>query len=130
MLIPPHDSEAVAVGALLLDADRALELAGPLFRSEFFSHPKHRAVVEAALALALAGEPVDLVSVTDRCRSKVVSVADVAEMSNSVPTVENVAFHLKKLKEVHIRRVIAMAAGKAMEDAKEGSLPAEEIFWS
>lgn len=69
--IPPQDLEAeqALLGALLLGGPEAREAAGTVRQADFYRE-SHGRIFAAAMGLAAAGEPVDLVTVTARLRER------------------------------------------------------------
>src|SRR5580700_10057727 len=94
--VPPHDldAEAAVLSAILLSRealDRVLEILKP---EHFYSDANGR-IYEAATALALAGTPIDIVSVASylRDRERLAQVGGpsyLAQLADSTPAVAHV----------------------------------------
>ncbi len=99
--VPPQNLEAEqgVLGSMLLDRD-AIARVVELIRSEDFYRDAHRRVYDTMVELFERGEPVDLITVTDRLRDKgqlddVGGAAYVTALLNAVPTAANVEFYAR-----------------------------------
>ncbi len=112
--VPPQNLEAEqgVLGSMLLDRD-AIARVVELIRSEDFYRDAHRRVYETMVELFERGEPVDLITVTDRLRDKgqlddVGGAAYVTALLNAVPTAANVEFYARiVLQKSMLRQLIA-----------------------
>lgn len=113
--VPPHDldAEAAVLSAAMLDAearDRALEILKP----EHFFSEANRLIFDACLALSLAGQPVDVVTVGSWLRSReqlprIGGGAYLGQLVDATPAVANVGAHAEVVREKwRIRRSIAV----------------------
>lgn len=99
--VPPQNLEAEqsVLGSMLLERD-AIARVVELVRPEDFYRDAHRRIYEAITELFERGEPADLISVTDRLRSKgilddVGGAAYVTGLLHSVPTAANVEYYAR-----------------------------------
>ncbi|HLA23882.1 MAG TPA: replicative DNA helicase, partial [bacterium] len=112
--IPPQnlDAEQGILGSMLLDRD-AIARVVELIRAEDFYRDAHRRIFEAMTDLFERGEPVDLITVTDRLRDKgqlddVGGAAYVTSLLNSVPTAANVEYYSRiVLQKSMLRQLIS-----------------------
>jgi replicative DNA helicase len=132
--VPPHnlDAEASTLGCVFFSAPALGEIIERGVTAEDYYLPLHRTIFEALIDLDGKGEPIDLVSVTNRLRARSegqrssnVNEATLAEFAARVPTAANVGFYAKIVKEKSsLRRVIAAGGeiiGKAFEDPADVS---------
>lgn len=119
---PPHDldAEAAVLSAILLSRealDRGLEILQP---EHFYSDANGR-IYEAALALATAGGPVDVVEVASYLRARETllrtgGAAYLAQLADATPAVAHVHAHAKTVREKwRLRALIATCQRVAAE---------------
>jgi replicative DNA helicase len=112
--VPPQnlDAEQGVLGSMLLDRD-AIARVVELIRAEDFYRDAHRRIYEAMTDLFERGEPVDLITVTDRLRDKgqlddVGGAAYVTSLLNAVPTAANVEYYSRiVLQKSMLRQLIS-----------------------
>ncbi|HXF83328.1 MAG TPA: replicative DNA helicase [bacterium] len=112
--LPPQnlDAEQGVLGSMLLDRD-AIARVVELIRAEDFYRDAHRRIYEAITDLFERGEPVDLITVTDRLRDKgqlddVGGAAYVTSLLNAVPTAANVEYYARiVLQKSMLRQLIS-----------------------
>jgi len=112
--VPPQNLEAEqgVLGSMLLDRD-AIAKVVELIRPEDFYRDAHRRIYEAVADLFERGEPVDLITVTDRLRDKgqlddVGGAGYVTSLLNAIPTAANVEYYARiVLQKSMLRHLIA-----------------------
>jgi len=112
--VPPQNLEAEqgVLGSMLLDRD-AIARVVEMLRPEDFYRDAHRRIFEAVVDLFERGEPVDLITVTDRLRDKgqlddVGGASYVTALLNSIPTAANVEYYARiVLQKSMLRQLIA-----------------------
>jgi len=112
--IPPQNLEAEqgVLGSMLLDRD-AIAKVVELIRPEDFYRDAHRRIYEAIADLFERGEPVDLITVTDRLRNKgqledVGGAGYITSLLNAIPTAANVEYYARiVLQKAMLRHLIA-----------------------
>src|SRR5262245_51506654 len=120
--VPPHDldAEAAVLSAILLSRealDRVLEMLKP---EHFYSDANGR-IYEAAQALALAGTPIDIVSVASylRDRERLAQIGGpsyLAQLADATPAVAHVGAHAQVVYEKwRVRALIASCQRIAAE---------------
>lgn len=113
--VPPNDLEAerAVLGGVLLEND-ALNVVSeiPLVADDFYSDA-HARIYEAMLELFAAGQPVDTVTLRERLATarRLPSVGGdeyLLGLTNTIPTVANIAAHARIVREkAVVRRLIA-----------------------
>ncbi len=112
--VPPQNLEAEqgVLGSMLLDRD-AIARVVELVRPEDFYRDAHRRIYDTIVELFERGEPVDLITVTDRLRDKgqlddVGGAGYVTALLNTVPTAANVEYYARiVLQKSMLRQLIA-----------------------
>jgi replicative DNA helicase len=112
--VPPQSLEAEqsVLGSMLLERD-AIARVVELVRPDDFYREAHRKIFEVVTDLFERGEPADLVSVTERLRSKgwlddVGGAAYVTALLNAVPTAANVEYYARLVvQKSMLRQMIA-----------------------
>src|SRR3990172_5230594 len=112
--VPPQSLEAEqsVLGSMLLERD-AIARVVELVRPEDFYRDAHRKIYEIVVELFERGEPADLVSVTERLRSKgqlddMGGAAYVTALLNAVPTAANVEYYARLVvQKSMLRQMIA-----------------------
>lgn len=120
--VPPHDldAEAAVLSAVLLQRD-ALDRVLELLKAENFYSEANGRIYEAMIALAEAGTPIDVVTVSSWLRDRerlaqVGGVTYVAELLDAVPAVSNVTAYARVVHEKwRVRRLIATCQRIAAE---------------
>ncbi len=99
--VPPQSLEAEmgVLGSMLLDRD-AIAAVVEILRPEDFYREAHRIVYSAIVDLFERGEPVDLITVTDRLRDlgkleEAGGAAYVSSLLNAVPTAANAEYYAR-----------------------------------
>jgi len=113
--IPPHSIEAeqAVLGGLLLDVNAWDQVADAITESDFY-RPDHRLIFEAIGALAGAGKPCDVVTVSEQLErtAKLEAVGGLAYLSSlarDTPTAANVRAYADIVRERSILRQLITA---------------------
>lgn len=132
--VPPQslDSERALLGALLLKPDAIHDVAD-LVRAESFYAEKHRAIFEGMLELSERGEPIDLLSLSERLQGKgllerVGGRAYVADLANSAPAPGNYHHYAELVSRKHIMRALIEASYEISEAAYDESRDTGEVL--
>src|SRR5437899_8617300 len=109
---------------MLLDRD-AIARVVELVRPEDFYRDAHRRIYETVVELFERGEPVDLITVTDRLRDKgqlddVGGAAYVTGLLNSVPTAANVEYYARIVLQKSMLRQLIVAGTQIAHLGFEG----------
>lgn len=123
--MPPQnlDAEQAVLGALLLDQDAIYRVSSTL-RPEDFYQSANRLIYAAALALHDAGQPVDLVTVTEQLRrdnllEKAGGAVYIASLTDLVPTTANVEHYARIVEEKSLLRTLILVSGRIAEMSYE-----------
>ncbi len=115
---PPSDldAEMAVLGAAMHDA-AGTHLVIELLRPEDYYQAAHATIHKAMAALASAGKPVDLVTVSNLLRSRglldgIGGAAYLAELSNAVHTTANIEHHAAIVSAMATRRRLLAAASR------------------
>lgn len=112
--VPPQnlDAEQGVLGSMLLERD-AIAKVVEVLRGEDFYREAHRRIYDAMIELFERGEPVDLITVTDRVKAlgqldDVGGAAYVTSLLDAVPTAANVEYYARLvLQKSLLRQLIA-----------------------
>ncbi|AKT42798.1 replicative DNA helicase [Chondromyces crocatus] len=112
--VPPHDldAEAAVLSAILLDRD-ALDRVLEILKPEHFYNDGNGRIYEATQTLALAGTPIDIISVASWLRDRerlqqLGGAAYLATLADATPAVSHVASHARVVYEKwRLRQLIA-----------------------
>ncbi len=120
---PPHSQEAERsiLGALLLDPERVPEVLEDLEPEDFYLE-RHRIVMTALADLADRGQPIDVVSLSERLMAskeleKIGGRAFLIGLTAEVTSVAHVAHHVKIVGETSILRKLIREATGILERA-------------
>src|SRR3989441_4960007 len=123
---PPQNLEAEqgVLGSMLLDRD-AIARVVELVRPEDFYRDAHRRIYETVVELFERGEPVDLITATDRLRDKgqlddVGGAAYVTGLLNTVPTAANVEYYARIVLQKSMLRQLIVAGTQIAHLGFEG----------
>ena len=116
--VPPHnlDAEASLLGALLLSKDALTAVAETGLASADFYKPAHQHVYEAVRVLAVAGEPVDVVTVAEELRrsglvEEIGGPELLLDLQAATPAVSNAARYSRIVQDTALlRRLIGVAS--------------------
>ncbi len=113
--VPPQNLEAEqgVLGSMLLDRD-AIARAIEGLRADDFYRDAHRVIFQAMVELFERGEPVDLITVTNRLAANgklddVGGATFIASLPNAVPTAANVDFYANIVLEKSMLRALISA---------------------
>jgi replicative DNA helicase len=129
--IPPNaeDLEKAVLGALMLEKHAIHTVSGILSLDSFYS-PKHQKIYEAILSLYKDGEPIDLLTVTEKLR-KLGSLDNaggavyITELTTYVNSAANIESHCRIIVENYLkRRMIELS----QETIKAGYDPTIDAF--
>lgn len=120
--VPPHDldAEAAVLSAILLDRS-ALDRVQEILKQEHFYSESNGRIYEAIQELALAGTPIDIISVASWLRSRerleqIGGVAYLASLADATPAVSHVAAHAQVVYEKWKTRCTIAAAHRVVAE--------------
>ncbi len=121
--VPPQslDSERALLGALLLKPDAIHDISDLVHADSFYAE-KHRMIFESMRELSERGEPIDILSLSERLGGKgalerVGGRAYVAELAASAPTPGNFTHYAELVSRKHLMRSLIDAAYQITETA-------------
>lgn len=132
--IPPNSLEAEqsVLGAMLLDKE-AISGATELISGEDFYREAHKEIFEAVVDLFDIGEPVDLITLSEKLKIRntleaVGGATYLTNLMNIVPTTHNVAQYAKIVEEKSILRRLIKASNEVISQSYEASEDLESII--
>ena len=125
--IPPHneDAERAVIGALMLDDEAVITAELYLKSGDFYSNANRR-VYEAILSLKNQNRKADILTVVGELRrtgelDAAGGDAYVASLTTVVPTVANIDYYAKIVKDCSIRRSLIRLSGETTSDSYDDS---------
>lgn len=119
--VPPHNIEAEqsVLAAGLIEKEALLMVVDVGLKPEMFYRDDHRRIFEAEIELLNDDEPVDVVTVSDRLRSRgaldrIGGVSALVQLANILPTAANVEYYAGIVREKWIRRRMIESGMKIM----------------
>lgn len=132
--LPPQDIEAErsVLGALMLDKNAVVRVADVLQAGDFYN-PAHTKIYETIFELFERGEPIDILSVTQRLKDKKI-LADVGgsgyltDLVSGVPTATHVSHYAKLVKHKKVLRDLINASSEITEKVFDTTEDPEELL--
>ncbi|MDP4031217.1 MAG: replicative DNA helicase [Candidatus Beckwithbacteria bacterium] len=132
--VPPANIEAEesVLGALLIDKDAIVEVT-PILQPGHFYNEKHGLIYQAIVGLYEERDPVDVVTVSEKLKSKkalkkIGGMSFLTELVNRVPTSAHALNYAKIVKNLATKRDLISAASRMVEDAFAENKPVTEIL--
>jgi replicative DNA helicase len=134
--IPPYSEEAEkgVLGAILLDFDRALNLAvDSRITPETFYTPAHRTIYEAMIQMLSAGQAVDVLTLADflTANDKIKSIGGDAyldQLIDSTPTAAHAEYYIDIIRQKYLLREIINCARDAENSCYGGEFNADNLL--
>lgn len=133
--VPPHNIEAEqsVLGGILFDnaaMPRAVEF---IKNGEEFYKPAHRLIYAAFLELFEVGEPIDLMTVSERLRRKkqleeMGGLDYLANLMELIPTAANVGVHARIVKEKALLRNLIVTAAEVVNLGYEDTEDVDQVI--
>jgi len=121
--VPPQslESERALLGSLLLKPD-AIHDVGDMVRPDSFYADKHRAIYEGMRELSDRGEPIDILSLSERLQGngqleRVGGRAYIAELVSAAPSPGNYHHYAELVARKHVMRALIDCAYQITENA-------------
>jgi replicative DNA helicase len=131
---PPQNQEAeqAVLAAMMLDRDAIYEALQILKESDFYREG-HRILFQTIVELAEKGEPVDLITITEKLRKndnveKVGGIGYIAEVANSIGTSASVAHYAQMIKEKSLLRSLIKISTNIINRGYEAGEEAEQLL--
>lgn len=132
--VPPQslDSEQALLGALLLRPDALHDVTDTVQADSFYAE-KHRLIFEAMRELSDRGEPVDLLTLSERLTNKNVleragGRAYIAELANAALSPGNLSYYADIVAQKHLRRALIEASYQIAETAHDEARDTHEVL--
>lgn len=132
--IPPHseDAEISVLGAILIDKDAIIDVAGWL-RGEHFYKPTHEMIFKGMLELYENRLPIDLLTLSENLKKKkqlkiIGGSSYIASLANQVPTAANIAEYGRIVRNYAIKRSLITMAGKLAEKGFDEAIESRELL--
>ncbi len=126
------DIEAAVLGALMLEKD-AFTTVCEIIKPESFYEPRHRAVYEAILALGVAQEPIDLMTVTNKMRTSqtldsVGGPAFLVGLTANVASAAHVEYHARIVAQKYLARELISFASTVENSAFDETNDVDDLL--
>ncbi len=132
--IPPHSLEAEqsVLGAILIDKDAIVEVAGFL-RPDHFYEDRHGEIFSAMLSLYEERKPIDLLTLTEQLKvakkyKDVGGSAYLTELTGAVPTSAHVEEYGRIIREMAAKRRLIGAAAEITETSFDSGRNLKEVL--
>ena len=131
--VPPHSNEAEqsVLGAMLLDKE-AISSVTESIKGEDFYREAHREIFEAVVEIFNKGEPVDLITLAERLKSRktldvVGGVSYLTSLMDMVPVTHNVRHYSRIVEDKALLRRLILTSSDIMQRSFEGKEAVSEI---
>jgi len=131
---PPQNQEAeqAVLAAMMLDKDAVYE-AVQIVKERDFYRESHGILFRTIVELAEKGDPVDLITITDKLRKdgnleKVGGVGYIAEVANSIGTATSVGHYAQMIKEKSLMRDLIKISSNIVNRGYEGAEEPEQLL--
>jgi replicative DNA helicase len=128
--VPPQalELEEAVLGALMLEKD-ALTAIIDILKPESFYSDRHQFIYKTVLELFDISEPIDLLTITNKLRTKgelelAGGAIYIAELTSKVNSAANIEFHARIITEMAMKRDLITMASEIERDAYEDSTDA------
>jgi len=119
--LPPQDidSERSVLGAMMLDKDAVIRVADVLTSADFYN-PQHSKIFKTVLELFEKGEPIDILSVTQKLKDKkllndIGGSSYLTDLINSVPTATHVSYYAQLVRQKKVLRDLVNTSSEIAE---------------
>lgn len=132
--LPPQalELEQAVLGALMIEKD-ALTIVLEILKPESFYHEKHQKIFQAVLELYDKLDPVDILTVTQKLRSKgelefVGGAYYITELTTRINSAANIESHARIITEHAIKRELISIASQIEREAYEDTSDAFDVL--
>lgn len=132
--IPPQNQEAeqAVLAAMMLDKDAVYEAIQILKDGDFYKEA-HGILFHTIVNLVEKGEPVDLITITERLRKddnleKVGGVGYIAEIANSIGTASSIGHYAQIVKEKSLLRLLIKVSSNIANRGYEAGEEPEQLL--
>ncbi|MBI1975657.1 MAG: replicative DNA helicase [Candidatus Vogelbacteria bacterium] len=134
MRLPPQDidAERALLGSVMLSPRMVhdiIDIVGP----DSFYAEKHRMIYAAMFDLFSRGEPIDLISLSNRLREKkqldqIGGSSYLSELTATIPTASNIGYYAELIRKKHLKRNLIEAAEHISTLGYDGNDDIEELI--
>lgn len=122
------EAEQSTIGGLLLSPDRCHDVVG-LVSADDFSCANHRLIYSALQAMAVAGQPIDVVTLTGRLETagqlgQVGGLVALASLVRSTPSAANVTHYASAVRDCAVRRRLRDVLSRAAHEVERAEFDA------
>lgn len=128
-----HTAEQAVLGAMLLDPDKAIPVVNEILRPADYDQPTHETIHTALTALHTAGQPIDLVTVSDHLRAlpgargktlldSIGGPLYLHDLTTACPTTANADHYAEIVRTAARRRSIITTGTRITQIGRTGSL--------
>lgn len=126
------EAEQAVLAACVNFRDAIFEVTD-IIHADHFYDPRHRLIFEAMGALAVEGEPIDLITLANQleCDGKLAKAGGrsyLAELTGHIASTANVRYHAEIVREKYIVRNLIALSRQIVEDARSGDKSARELL--
>lgn len=127
------EAEQSVLGAILIDSICLSKVAEILVTPEYFYLSNHKIIYSAMIEMFTIGSPVDYVTVLDKIKTNDELdynhfKAYLLQLAQIVPTVSNVEFYAKIVRDKYNVRKLVNAAREIINDASGGDVDSSELI--
>lgn len=132
--IPPNSIEAEqsVLGAMLLDKE-AISTVTELISGDDFYREAHKEIFEAIVEIYDKGEPVDLITLTEKLKARdtldaVGGITYLTNLMDAVPTTHNARYYAKIIEEKSLLRKLIKSSSEIISKSYQASEDVSEII--
>ena len=132
--IPPNNIEAEqsVLGAMLLDKE-AISTATEFISGEDFYREAHKEIFEAIVDIYNRGEPVDLITLTEKLKTRntleaVGGITFLTNLMDAVPTTHNVKYYAKIVEDKSLLRKLIKSSNEIIQKSYQAEEDIGEII--
>ena len=124
--------EKVVLGALMLEKD-AYPSIGEILRPECFYDKKHELIFASIVDLALNGQPIDMLTVTEQLKKNgslkaAGGLLYISELTSNVTGTAHLEFHAKIIAQKYLSRELIRFSGLIQGKAYDDSIDVEDLM--
>jgi len=134
--VPPHseDAERGVLGAVLLDADKVMDLCiERQLAPDSFYIPAHRVIFEVMLELAQGGRPLDLLTVGERLKTtglldRIGGPTTLHRIVDATPTSAHAEYYINIVRDRHLLREVISTSRRAEQSCYDPTVEASQVL--
>lgn len=134
--VPPHseDAERGVLGAVLLDADKVMDLCiERQLAPDSFYIPAHRVIFEVMMELSRGGRPLDLLTVGERLKSaglldRIGGASTLHRIVDATPTSAHADYYINIVRDRHLLREVIATARHAEQSCYDPTVEASQVL--